>query len=188
MIGANTQVFPFFHNRGLWTGGERIWIKSVENKKDSRIDRLILWPTLDDDYREAKSFAFETFQIIRRRFNDELPARYRDLRAVLTAGENTDEVDAGQTPVETPYYGGRTVQHVRGLLVRPGHDVRGPAWFIRIFGEDGKQIDSIRAESPEVAAQNVFDRKIQDRAEKAPAPPKPVEVNQPGPRLRPGSV
>ena len=186
-ISARTQVYPFFWSNVL---GKRIWITSVENKKNQATGSLVLWPAMDDDFRAARSFEYEIYLIMRRRFAAELPAQYGDLRIVLTPGDVSEELDSGVSGHSSPDLNNRTVEFIGGLVVRPGYDVsHGACWFVKIYGEGGIQIDSVRGDSAESTVATVFDRGLQAKAEKAPPPPKPVqeETFQPaGPTIRPG--
>jgi hypothetical protein len=77
----------------------------------------------------------------------------------------------------------------RGLLAVPGFNARKQTlcWFVRF---PNQAIESIRGNTPEEVVDSVYERNLQDKAEKAPVV-EPVEVKpqrSAGPRIRPGSI
>jgi len=190
-ISSQTHVFAFFHNNGGWsTGASRIWITAIGNRRDNR-GNLVLFPTLDDDPAAAKAFTYETFVLMRRRFSEEIVSSlYHDLRGVLTPGDTAEEIDAGVSSHSAPDRNNRTIQSIKGLMVRPGYDARGAGWYVKIFGPDSAvlQVQSIRGDTAEEAAQMVVDRGLSHLAEKFPVPkPAPAaDTKSQQPMLRPG--
>jgi hypothetical protein len=182
-ISASTNIYPFFINPKT---GQRLWLSKVENIRDSRRDKLILTPTLDDDPHVASSFRYDICVRMRERFLEDLPPQY-DLRFALTP---TSEEVGRASSTSAPDKDGRQVLMHRGLLVHPGFNARQalPCWFVRF---PGHSIESIPGDTPEQAVDVVFERNLQSKAEQAPTPqpePEPVVKKNFNGRMRPGDL
>jgi hypothetical protein len=178
MISASTSVFPFFIHPET---SQRVWVASLESKRDTRTGRLILWPNLDDDPAAAQKFRYDYALVMQRRFREELPPQY-DVHFSLEP--NGQEVDRAVN--SSPDQAGRTPTPFKGLLVRP-YNPRG--WCVRLV-RDGAQLESVKGETVEETAGKVIERNLFQYAEKAPAPPspEPPKTQQAPYRKRPGSI
>ncbi len=179
-ISASTLVFPYFLDPQT---GQRIWLTSAETRT-TRDDRKILFPLMDDDQAAAKSFRYDLALIMQRRFREEGLGPQYDLHFALNP---TGEEVARSGVTSAPTADNRQVMTYKGLLVRP-YIPHG--WCVHLF--DGpRQLESVKGETIEGAVDKVYERNLQTKAEKAPAPPAPeppeLEVAR-GPRLRPGDI
>ena len=182
-ISADTKVFVSTLN-----GRERWWLGGANNKFNPAVARLVLmgdWVTAD----KAKSLTLDAAIVARRRFLDETncPVDFSLSAGSLDFVESENLSKSGEPDARVP-------MSYRGLLAVPGVDVKSgeKVWYIRIF-ENGMQQDSVKGSSIEEVVQNVFDRKLEGRAQRAPLPAAPAETQQQpvapaGPRLRPGSL
>jgi hypothetical protein len=184
-IGPSTTVYIFFHDPRY----DRVWLASYEIVRN-RLGDLIMKPELDADPRCAMSCRYEMAIIIKRRLETEGYLNPSIYEAHFSLTPTGDEVAAGNN-TSAPDKDGRVIMQYRGLLVRPGHDVNhGRCWFVKFPGQG---IESIRGNSPEEAVDKVFERNLQDKAEKYDAPPPepqapPAQNPHNGYRLRPGSL
>jgi hypothetical protein len=178
MISASTSVFPFFFHPQT---KQRVWIASLESKRDTRTGRLYLWPNLDDDPATAQKFRYDYALVMQRRFREELPPQY-DVHFSLEP--NGQEVDRAVN--SSPVQAGRTATPFKGVLVVPGNG--NPHWFVRY---PGTAIESTRGDSVEDAYSKCVERGLLQHAERAPEEPPapPLTAAQRGiPRIRPGSL
>ncbi len=176
-ISAATFVFPFFFHPQT---KQRVWIASLESKRDTRTGRLYLWPNLDDDPTVAQKFRYDYALVMQRRFRDELPPQY-DVHFALEP--NGQEVDRAVN--SSPDQAGRTPTPFKGVLVVPGNGNQ--FWFVRY---PGTAIESTRGDSVEDAYNKCVERGLLQHAEKAPEEPPtpPPTAAQHAPRIRPGSL
>jgi hypothetical protein len=173
-VNGNTSVFIW-----LVQNGQRHWISKVDNIKDTRLDKLVLTPTLDDDPHLASSFSYQAALIIRRRLLEERPTR--DIRFALTP---TGEEIATGGMNSAPDKDNRVVMHYRGFIFRP-HIPSG--WCLRLH--DGpRQLESVRSDTIEDCYLRAEERNLLKFAERAPEPPAPEPVKEiyNGPVIRPG--
>jgi hypothetical protein len=182
-LSYDTKVFITAHY-----GGTQYWLMSAENQRDNR-GRLILQGRWAINPAEAKSMTLELATVYRRRFLEETHAETHFTLNASASAEYVEEPNGSSAQGED----GRVPTAYRGLLARPGIDVRAGTrvWFCKTF--DGPmQLEPVRGDSPEEAVNKVFDRGLQDRAEKAPVPqaPQQSQVSQKpaGPRVRPGDL
>jgi len=177
-ISAAMFVFPFFIHPQT---SQRVWISSLESKRDTRTGRLILWPNLDDDPTVAQKFRYDYALVMQRRFREELPPQY-DVRFAVghPNGEEAERVINNST-----ISGDRTPQHYRGLVIRPFNPT---GWCCKLRDDSGER-ESVRGETPEEVGDKVIERGLFEIAEKAPAPPpEPPKTQQAPYRKRPGSI
>jgi hypothetical protein len=153
---------------------------------------LVLVPDLDDEARHAKAFRYDLAVIAARRLNSEgvLNPNIYQAGFTLVPSDSAEEIASGAT-TSAPDRDGRVIMQYRGLLVRPGQDVKtGPCWYVKF---PGQQVESVRGDSPESAVDKVFERNLQHLAEQYEMPPEPQvppaqPTNSDGARLRPGSL
>lgn len=179
MISASTFVFPFFIHPQT---SQRVWIASLDSKRDTRTGRLILWPNLDDDPAAAQKFRYDYALLMQRRFREELPREYD----VHFAVEHPNGEEAERVINSSPGQASRTATPFKGVLVVPGNG--NPHWFVRY---PGTAIESTRGDSVEDAYNRCVERGLLQHAEQAPEPPAPPPTAaQQGPihRIRPGSL
>jgi hypothetical protein len=186
-ISPSTNVYVFFNDPRYG----RIWVSDTKLLRNKNGD-LVLVPELDSEARYAKAFRYDLAVIAGRRFNTEgvlNPSIYQ-AGFTLTPSNTAEEIGSGPT-TSAPDKDGRVVMHYRGLLVRPGYDVKtGACWHVKF---PGQQIESVRGDSPESAVDKVFERNLQHLAERyempsePPAPPA-QPTNSDGARMRPGSL
>jgi hypothetical protein len=185
-IGPSTNVYIFFHDSRYG----RIWVSGTELIK-SKFGEWVLVPTLDDEARNAKSWRYDLAVIAARRFNTEGYLNPSVYQACFTLSpSNSAEEIASATTTSAPSEDNRVIMQYRGLLVRPGTDVKyGRCWFVKF---PGQQIESVRGDSPEDAVEKVYERNLQDKAEKFDAPPPepiaPPATSKGEGRTRPGGL
>jgi hypothetical protein len=180
-ISATTKVYVFFFHP---QSGERVYVTSVENQFDKNLNRLALHPKMETDPAKAQTFTFEYAARMRERFTADLHPVYAAHFAIGSpqgeiVGEGNSERGRGDDA--------RVPMTFRNLLAVPGyHTQRGRVWYCRF---PGTSIESICDETVEGAVNRVYDMKLEDRAERAPAPPTQAPegpISNAGPRLRPG--
>jgi hypothetical protein len=177
-VNAATFVFPFFFHPQT---KQRVWIASLESKRDAGTGRLVLWPNLDDDPALAQKFRYDYALVMQRRFRDELPPQYDVHFAFLEP--NGQEVE--RVVNSSSNQASRTTTPFKGVLVVPGNG--NPHWFVRY---PGTAIESTRGDSVEDAYSKCVERGLLQYAERAPKEPTPPTPTQQGPvhRIRPGSL
>jgi hypothetical protein len=178
-VNAATFVFPFFFHPQT---KQRVWIASLESKRDARTGRLVLWPNLDDDPALAQKFRYDYALVMQRRFREELPPQYDVHFAFLEPNGQEVERAVGSSPDKN----GRTATPFKGVLVVPGNG--NSFWYVRY---PGTAIESTKGDSVEDAYNKCVERGLLQHAEKAPEPPTPPPTQaQQGPihRIRPGSL
>src|ERR1700693_1213471 len=166
-IGPSTNVYIFFND----SRAGRIWVSGTELIKNN-LGNLVLKPVLDDEARNAKSWRYDLAVVAARRFNTEGVMNSSIYQAcfALSASNSAEEI-ASASITSAPDKDNRPVMQYRGLLVRPGRDVKvGPCWYEK---SPGTTIESVRGDLP-VAVNKVFERNLQDKAEKYEVPPEPV--------------
>ena len=188
-IGPSTNVYIFFNDSRYG----RIWVSGTELIKNN-LGELVLKPVLDDEARNAMSWRYDLAVIAARRFNSEGVLNPYIYQACFTLSPSNSAEEIASTPITSaPDKDNRVVMQYRGLLVRPGRDVKvGPCWYVKF---PGITIESVRGDSPEDAVDKVFERNLQDKAEKYEVPPEPVAPPAAsstkvynGHRVRPGSL
>src|SRR5260370_32371631 len=110
-VSASTFVFPFFFHPQT---RQRIWIASLESKRDTRTGRLVLWPNLDDDPAVAQKFRYDYALVMQRRFREELPPQYDVHFAFLDP--NGEEVERAVNS-SSATQGDRVATTYRGLII-----------------------------------------------------------------------
>jgi hypothetical protein len=184
MIGPSTTVYAWICNPP--NSGERVWLAAHETVRN-QLGELVIKPEFDDDPREAKPMAYSTALILKRRLESEGVIGKGLYDVHFSLHPTGDEVGAGHTTA-APTDDNRVVMQYRGLLVRPGIDVKhGRVWYVKF---PGTAIESIRGATIEEAVDKCYERNLQDKAEQAPAPP-PAPPEQPAKktfegRIRPG--
>lgn len=187
MIGPNTTVYPWVFHPPY--SGQRAWLAGYETVR-SALGELVIQPALVNDPAEAKSYPYQAALILKRRLESEnaISSLYTVHFSLHPTGDMVAEGHTTAAPTED----NRVVMSYRGILVRPGVDVnRGRCWFVRF---PQTQIESVKADSVESAVAIVFERGLQDKAEKTPearpAPPEPAvaPTKNYGVRIRPGDL
>lgn len=186
-ISPTTSVYIFFTDPRYG----RVWVANTKLLRNKYGD-LVLVPELDNEARFAKSFPYESAVIAARRFNTEhvLNPDIYQARFTLVASNSAEEIAFGPT-TSAPDKDGRVIMHYRGLLVRPGYDVNtGRCWYVKF---PNQTVESVRGDSPEAAVDKVFERNLQNLAEKytptePPVPPAATTNSYESARVRPGSL
>jgi len=178
-VSSSTFVFPFFFHPQT---KQRVWIASLESKRDTRTGRLYLWPHLDDDPVVAQKFRYDYALVMQRRFREELPPQYDVHFSLEPNGQEVDRAINNSTSS-----GDWIPQHYRGLVIRPFNPT---GWCCKLRDDSGER-ESVRGETPEEVGDKVIERGLFEIAEKTPAPPppEPPKTQQAPPyRKRPGSI
>ena len=167
--------------------GQRFWLTGTTNERHKSSGNLVLMGQWSPEPSAARSQTLETAVITRRRLWEESNCQ---VDFSLAAG-SLDFVE-GQATSSPGGPDERPTMEFRGLLIRPGIDVRSgtKTWFIRLRDPQRGELQSIKAESPQEAVQKIFERGLQDIAEKAPVvPPQPQQAApaRSTARIRPGS-
>lgn len=185
MIGPDTRVFPWIFHPPY--SGQRAWIAGYETVRNV-LGELVIQPTLDSDPAEAKSMSYQSALILKRRLESEnmISPLYQVHFSLHPTGDSVAEGHATAAPTQDQ----RVVMAYRGILVRPGVDVnRGRCWFVKF---PQTTIESVKADTVEAAVEIVYERGLQDKAERAPEPPpaQPESTATPnyGVRIRPGDL
>jgi len=189
-VRGDATVFIFFQSPSDQRG--RLWVAGTETRRN-RLGNLFIEPILNTEARNAKAWKYELALIATRRFATEgfVPPGY-SAGITLMASDSSPAI-TGLESIPTTREDKRVPMHYKGLLAAPGHNVREgiECWYVRF---PGQSIESIRGNSPEEAVDRVFERNLQNLAEKYDAPP-PALPEQPAPqkkntyqgRLRPGA-
>ena len=181
-IASTTRVHVWFLHPA---DGRRVWVTSVENQFDKKLNRLVLRPNIDDDPAKSRPVTFE--------FAVRMRERFIDLGPVYAAHFSLDPTGP-EVGVSAGYFSGddnRVPMQFRGLIAVPGtHVSRGKVWYCRF---PNSAIESTCGSSPEEAVNKVYERgpEAVKLAEQAPPPipepqPEAPKVNQP--RQRPGDL
>ncbi len=184
MLSRDTKVFITIFP----PGAPQQWLVNSQTVRDKNTGTLILWPTWDTDPSRARSMTLEYASIFRERYQRE---QGHAVHFALQAGAK-DFVEESGAPSSIGEDQRTPMQHL-GLLIRPGVDVRRGTrtWFVKLRDPQQGELESVRGETPEEAVQKVFERGLQDLAEKAPIPLAPqaaVVTPKPAVRIRPGSL
>jgi hypothetical protein len=178
LISSSTRVFIWWYH-----DDRRVWLASHEQVRNN-LGELILKPQLDNDPHFAVAIRYDLAQVFKRRFDSEgllNPAIYQTHFSLTPEGE---EIASGVTASSAPDKDNRQIMMYRGLLVRP-YIPRG--WFVKL--NDGpRQLEPVKDDTIEGAADKVFERGLERFAEKAPPPvPEPEPQTKkafPGYRIR----
>ena len=157
-IGPATTVYIFFHDPRYG----RIWVADTELVRN-KLGELVLKPELDDEARYAKPYRYDMAVIAARRFNTEGVMNSSIYQAcfALSASNSAEEIASAPT-TSAPDKDNRTVMIYKGILVRP-YIPRG--WCVHLY--DGKmQLESVRGDTIEEAADKVIERNLLKFAEK----------------------
>jgi hypothetical protein len=183
-IGAATNVYIFFHDPRFG----RIWVSDTEMVRNN-LGNLVLIPRLDNDARNAKSWRYDLALIAARRFNTEgvLNSSIYQACFTLSPSDSAEEIASGSV-TSAPDKDNRVVMHYKGIQVRP-YNPRG--WCVHLV-RDGAQLESVRGETVEEAANKVIERNLFQYAEKYEQPAPEVAALAPkksfNGRVRPGSL
>jgi hypothetical protein len=163
-----------------------VWVAGIDTVQN-RLGEKILKPVLDNDPHAAQSFRYDIAIIAKRRFEFEgcIDSFLYSFHCSLTA--TGEEVASGNT-TSAPQADGRVIMQYRGLLVHPGYG--NAFWWVKF---PGTAIESVKGNTPEDAVNRVFERNLQDKAEKCAAQPEPEAVPSASRkpfegRVRPGSL
>jgi hypothetical protein len=159
-IGPSTKVFIWWYHLD-----RRAWLAGHEQVRN-QLGELILRPHLDDDPHAAIAVRYDLAQVFKRRLDSEgylNPAIYQAHFSLTPEG---DEIATGVVASSAPDKDNRQVMTYRGLLVRP-YIPRG--WFVKMM--DGpRELEPVKDDTIEGAADKVFERGLERFAEKAPQP------------------
>jgi hypothetical protein len=182
-IASSTKVYIWLTQP---TTHQRIWLKSAELVVNHRGEK-VLRPTWDDELQFANSWTYEYAAILRRRLLSEgfVDPNVHNIRFSLNpTGESVGNSDNAERSLGDDT---RTVMFYRGLIVRPGFDVKlGRVWYLKFPGHIARE--SLRGSTVEEVVDRCHEMGLQASAEQAPPPPAPEperKINQ-GPRQRPG--
>jgi hypothetical protein len=180
-ISSSTMV----HVVGIAPDGHREYLVKPELHRNAK-QELELWPIWSKEPRDSRSMNYEMAQLFQQRMRRE---HGTVIHFTLSAG--ADQFIQTREPSDRMDFGNRPNMAYKGLLAVPGYDVRNqkPVYYVRF---PKSNIESVRGDTVEEAVDKVFERNLQQYAEKAPAmpPPEPPKVDVPytGPRLRPGDI
>jgi hypothetical protein len=184
-IGPSTNVYIFFHDPRYG----RIWVADTELLRNN-LGNLVLVPKLDDEARNAKPMRYDIATIAARRFNTEGVLNPSIYQACFSLSpDNSAEEIASAPTTSAPDKDDRVVMHYKGILVRP-FIPRG--WCVHLY--DGpRQLESVRGDTVEEAADKVIERNLFKFAEKYTQPEPEVVPPAPtdsygGARMRPGGL
>jgi hypothetical protein len=182
-IASSTKVY-------IWTTQpatqQRIWLRSTELVVNQRGEK-VLKPDWDDELQFSGSWTFEYAAILRRRLlsegfiNPNVHAIHFSLHPTgESVGNENSERSLGDDT--------RTAMIYRGLIARPGFDVKlGRLWYLKFPGNIARE--SLRGSTVEEVVDRCYEMGMQAAAEQAPPPPAPEPPkvrNQP--RQRPGDL
>jgi hypothetical protein len=179
-ISAATKVY-------IWTTQptqQRIWLRSTELVVNQRGEK-VLKPSWDDEPQFSGSWKFEYAAILRRRLLSEgfiNPNVHPIHFSLQPTGESVGSENSERSLDDT-----RTPMFYRGLIARPGFDVKlGRVWFVKFPGNIARE--SLRGSTVEEVVDRCYEMGLQASAEQAPppAPEPPKEIRKQGPQLRPG--
>ena len=181
-ISAKTKVYLWLTQLNTQ---QRIWLRSTELVVNRRGEK-VLKPAWDDELQFAGSWTFEYAAILRRRLLSEgfLNANVHTIRFSLdptgdSVGNENGERSLGDDT--------RTAMFYRGLIARPGFDVKlGRVWYLKFPGNIARE--SLRGSTVEEVVDRAYEMGLQASAEQAPPPPasEPPEEIGIQPRQRPG--
>jgi hypothetical protein len=185
--GPSTNVYIFFHDPRYG----RVWVADTELVRN-KLGVLVLKPILDNEGKYAKPWRYDMAVIAARRFNTEGVINSSVYQACFTLSPNNSAEKIASAPTTSaPDKDGRVVMQYRGLVVRP-YIPRG--WCVHLY--DGKmQLESVRGETVEEAADKVIERNLFKFAEKFTQPEPEVvapsakpKKDYGGHRMRPGGL
>jgi hypothetical protein len=182
-ISAATKVYIWLTQPGTQ---QRIWLRSTELVVNRRGEK-VLKPAWDDELQFARSWTFEYATILRRRLLSEgfVNPNVHTIRFSLhPTGESVGNENSERSLGDDT----RTVMFYRGLVVRPGFDVKlGRVWYVKFPGNTA--LESLRGSTVEEVVDRCYEMGLQASAEQSPPPPTPEppkEIRNQGPRQRPG--